>query len=66
MKVFEQQLIIGNEYYILSSDYSDKGIFVGCFNGCSCFYPTNEPSIIAIEEDGTIEMPHSGFTYEEV
>ena len=67
MKVFEGNLAVGDEYYLGGSS-GTVGVFVGHFNESSSFYKTSIDKgwNSCVEADGTINIPMSGFYYEEV
>lgn len=55
MKVFERNLVIGDEY-LLNGTSSIKVVFVGYFNGDVFFYPIDKEHQYNIQEDGTIRF----------
>ena len=67
MKVFETDLVVGDEYY-LAGTKGTIGVFVGCFLGGCCFHKTSKDNgwNDALDEDGTVTIPLNDFYYEEV
>jgi len=65
MKVFENDLVIGAEYWFDTTKV-DRGYFIGVFNGDIYFYPIGNCSYPCMHEDGTLSFPFEDYAYEEV
>ncbi len=64
MKVFEKDLVVGDEYY-LDAIMKEKGIFVGIFDRSVQFWPTCKTGY-GTRSDGTVGFPTENCEYEEV
>lgn len=65
MKVFENDLVIGDRYWFDITKV-DSGYFIGVFNGDIHFYPIGDCSYPCLNTDGTLSFPFEDYTYEEV